>query len=175
MTATAITLISALGVNATPVTDLTQGEDERLFALFEAVRANKADVSVNDEGVLTATLSKRSVRAVRRAQKAQRLAGLASAIKASLQVKRPQKIGPIVTELAAAQGITDKDGIQKFRGDVLEACRSLRDDGVVVGVNTTGSNFHLQWDLAGEVSPWPPAPEPANEAEVSSEVESSEE
>ena len=166
MTTLPFTVIDALGSVGAPVSDLINGEDTRLFDLFEAVRANKADVELDVHGVLTATLSKRSVRALRRTQKATRLAGLAKGIVASLQANRPQKIGPIVKELAAAKGITDKEGIQKFRADVLDACRGLRDERIVIPQNSTASNFHIAWDLAGEVSPWPPAPEVVAEVEV---------
>ena len=177
MTALPHTLVDALGINPAPVSDLINGdEDARLFALFEAVRTNKANVAVNEEGVLTAALSKSSVRAVRRAQKAQRLHGLAKGIVASLQANRPQKIGPIVKELAAAQGITDK-----------EACRGLRDERIVIPQNATASNFHLQWTLSVSPGTFPvPVVEPEAPAETaveagadyaapSSEVESSEE
>ena len=188
MTALPHTLVDALGINPAPVSDLINGdEDARLFALFEAVRTNKANVAVNEAGVLTAALSKSSVRAVRRAQKAQRLHGLAKGIVASLQANRPQKIGPIVQQLAAAQGITDKDGIQKFRADVLEACRGLRDERIVIPQNATASNFHLQWTLSASPGTFPvPVVEPeapaetaveaeADDAAPSAEVESSEE
>ena len=174
MTALPHTLVDALGINPAPVSDLINGdEDARLFALFEAVRTNKANVAVNEAGVLTAALSKSSVRAVRRAQKAQRLHGLAKGIVASLQANRPQKIGPIVKELAAAQGITDKEAVQKFRADVLEACRGLRDERIVIPQNATASNFHLQWTLAASPGLFPvPVVEPEAPAETAVEAES---
>lgn len=163
-----IALISTLGITGTPVSDVTDNDPAKLFELFEAVKANKASVALDeDTGVLTASLSSKSVRAIRRAEKAERLAGIKTDIEAALEAKRPQKIGPIVNELAKSRNVTDDKAKQKFRGEVLEALRALREDGVVRTDNATNSNFHATHTLVAKPEPFPvPEPEPEASDEV---------
>jgi hypothetical protein len=164
-------IVNALGITGTPVSELTGGAESSLFELFEAVKANKASVELNNDGVLTAALSKSSVRAIRRAEKAERLDGIKSDITAALEAQRPQKIGPIVSELAKARAIVDDGEKKKFRGEVLEALRALREDGVVTTNNATASNFHATHTLTSKPEAFPVVEETeVSEAEAASEV-----
>ena len=164
-------IVNALGITGTPVSELTGGAESSLFELFEAVKANKASVELNNDGVLTAALSKSSVRAIRRAEKAERLDGIKSDITAALEAQRPQKIGPIVSELAKSRAIVDDGEKKKFRGEVLEALRALRDDGVVTTNNATNSNFHATHTLTSKPEAFPVVEEAeVSEAEAASEV-----
>lgn len=161
-------IVAALGVNPAPVTEIA-GSDEQLFELFGAVKANKAAVTI-ENGVLSASLSKGSVRAIKRAQKAERQAEIKDEIEAALEAKRPQKIGPIVSDLAKARGITDDSDKKKFRGEVLEALRAMREEGTVRTDNATNSNFHATHTLAAKPDAFPvpePEPETTEEAETS--------
>lgn len=160
-------IVSTLSTAGTPVSEITGGAESVLFELFEAVKANKVSVELNNEGVLTAALSKSSVRAIRRAEKAERLDSIKSDITASLEAQRPQKIGPIVSELAKARNITDADEKKKFRGEVLEALRALREDGVITTANATASNFHATHTLADKPEAFPVVEEAEAAPEVS--------
>lgn len=163
-------IVNALGITGTPVSELTGGAESSLFELFEAVKANKASVELNNDGVLTAALSKSSVRAIRRAEKAERLDGIKSDITAALEAQRPQKIGSIVSELAKARAIVDDGEKKKFRGEVLEALRALREDGVITTNNATNSNFHATHTLTDKPEAFPVVEE--TEASASAEVAS---
>lgn len=169
-------LLSALTITGTPLEEVTDGGDpDKTFELFNLVKDGKATVEKNDDGVLTASLSKRAVRAIRRAEKAERQAELKEEIVACLEAERPQKIGPVVATLAGKRGLTDKDEIQKFRGEVLEAFRALRggDDPTVLAQNDTGSNFHVRYTLAASPDPFP-VPEPETDEADDSDSESTE-
>lgn len=150
------TLISSLTANPTSVSDLTGGTESSLFELFEAVKAGKASVALNNDGVLTASLSKRSVRAIRRAEKAARQEEIKAEIVNQLEAQRPQKIGSIVEAITDKFSINDSDK-QKFRTEVLEAFRALRsgDNPVVKAENATNSNFHVSYTLAAKPEAFP--------------------
>lgn len=127
-------------------------DNESLFSLFQAARDRKLDV-VKGDGVLTVTASKSAVRAINRAHRAERTQLLGELVVESLESARPQKIGTIV-DFVVKSGKVPGDA-KTLRGEVLQACRNLRDSKKLTSHNSTTSNFHMSWTLADKPDKYP--------------------
>jgi len=131
---------------------LSDLNDESFLTLIQAARDRKLDI-VKGDGVLTVTASKSAVRAINRAQRAERTQILSDLVLETLESVRPQKIGTIVDFVLKSGKVTGDAKL--LRGEVLQACRNLRDSKKLTSHNTTTSNFHMSWSLADKPDKFP--------------------
>lgn len=123
--------------------------------IFQAVEARRVTVIPGPEGTLSVVprAAVRDAAKARRTQVTAVTAAYKTQILAVIKSGGPRKVGPLCAALAPIG--TDPKSI---RADVISALASLKEEGLLVTVRPTASNFHVLWQLA--------APQRAPEVQV---------
>jgi hypothetical protein len=136
------TLITFIDTNGgkTTINALTAGAkvtpNVAVKALFDAGKAGRIDATLSEAGQLVFTPSRKLIKAANRAKRNEQLPAAQDAILTFLGTQtEPVRIKPIVAATSLDRAL------------VLEALRSLRDDGKVSSGNETSSNFHMRWSV----------------------------